>query len=68
MKEDDTTESHVHAHAQLSEINIFQHTLEAENKEDLAYDDGQDQKEAKEDIKHSSVVLEEVEIRLLRIF
>ena len=31
--------------------------MKAENKEDLAYDDGQELKETKEDINHSDVML-----------
>jgi hypothetical protein len=34
----------------------------------LAYDDGQEQKEAKEDIKHSNVMLEEAEKKTIEDF
>ena len=60
LGEDETIESHVHAHTQLSESNGFQPIVQAENKEDLAYDDDQELKETKEDSKHSYVMLEEV--------
>ena len=61
QQENETTESHVHSHTQLSESNDFQPTVKAKNKEDLAYDDGQEQKEEKDDIKHSYVMLEKAE-------
>ena len=61
LGEDETIESHVHAHTQLSESNDFQLTVKAENKEDLAHDDDQELKETKKDIKYSSVILEGVE-------
>ena len=60
LGEDETTESHVHAHTQLSESNDFQLIVKAENKEDLAHDD-QEMKETKKNIKYSSVILEEAE-------
>ena len=58
LGEDETTESHVHAHTQLSESNDFQLTVKAENQEDLEHDDDQELKETKKDIKYSSVILE----------
>ena len=61
LGEDETAESHVHAHTQLSESNVFHLTVKDENKEDLAHDDGQEIKETKEDIKNSDVMLEEDE-------
>ena len=44
-EENETAESHVHGNAQLSERNGFYLTVKDENKEDLAYDDGQELKE-----------------------
>ena len=61
QEEDETTESHVHVHAQLSESNGFQPTVKDENNGDLVYDDGQEKKEVKEDIEYSYVILEEAE-------
>ena len=61
LREDETTESHVHAHTHLSESNDFQLTMKAENKEDLAHDDDQELKETQKDIKYSSVILQEAE-------
>ena len=43
-----TVESHIYAHAQLSESNVFQSTVKVENKEGLIHDDDQEQKEVKE--------------------
>ena len=61
LGEDETTESHVHAHTQLSESNDFQLTVKAENQEYLEHDDDQELKETKKDIKYSSVILEAAE-------
>ena len=58
QEENEIAKSHVHAHVQLSESNDFQPPLKAKKKEDLAYYDGQEQREAKDDIKHSYVMLE----------
>ena len=68
LGEDEKIESHVHAHTQLSESNDFQLTVKAENKEDLAHDDGQELKETKENIKHSDVMLEEDEQKAIEYF
>ena len=68
QEENETTESHVHGHAQLSESNDFQLTVKAENKEDLAYDDDQELKETKEDIKHLDVMLGETKEKFIEDF
>ena len=57
--------SHVHGRAQLSESNGFQLTMKYKNKEDLAYDDDQELKETKEDIKHSYVRIGETEEKVI---
>jgi len=68
LKENGTVESHVHAHAQLNENKAFQHTVKAENKEDLAYDNGQEQKESKDDVKHSKAMLEKAKKKTIEDF
>ena len=40
-------ESHIYAHAQLSESNGFQSTVKVENEEGLIHDDGQEKREVK---------------------
>ena len=65
QEENETVESHVHGHAQLSESNDFQLTVKAENKEDLAYDDDQELKETKEDIHHLDGMLGETENKVI---
>ena len=64
-EENEATESHVHGHAQLSESNGFQPTLKSKNKEYLAYNDGQELKETKEDIKHSNVMFGDTEKKVI---
>ena len=68
LKEDMTYESHVNAHAQLSESVYFQLIEKDESRENLAYDDGQNQGKKKEDIKNSDVVLEEAEKKGVGLF
>ena len=67
-EENETVESHVHGHAQLSESNGFQPTLKSKNKEYLAYNDGQELKETKEDIRHSRAMLEKAEKKTIEGF
>ena len=61
MEEEETTESHANTLTQREEGDSFQHTMKYESKEYLAYDDDQEQKEEKYDVKHSYVMLEESE-------
>jgi hypothetical protein len=68
LKEYGTAESHSNAHARLGESKSFQHTEKAESRKYLAYDDSQNQEEAKEDIKHSDVMSEEYEKRTIEDF
>ena len=69
LEENGTTESHVHAPTQLNENNIFHRTVEAENNEDLAYDDiGQEQKESEDNVKHSKAMIEKVEKKTIEDF
>ena len=69
LEDNGKAESHVHAHAQLNENNIFQHTMEVENKEDLGYDDiGQEQKESEDNVKHSKAMIEKAEKKTIEDF
>ena len=61
MEEDEIVESLANTLTQREEGDTFQHTMKAERKEYLAYDDNQEQKEEKDDVKNSYVMLEEFE-------
>ena len=52
--------SHVNILTQREKDDAFHPTVKAKNKEELAYDDDQELKETKEDIKHSDVMLGEI--------
>ena len=59
LEEYETTESHANTLTRREKVDAFQHSVKFESKEDLAYDDDQEQKEEKYDVKHSCVMLEE---------
>ena len=58
LGENGTTESHVHAYAQLNKSNRFQLTIEAESKKDLAHNGSQELKELRKDSNHTRVMHE----------
>jgi hypothetical protein len=61
QKDDGTVEFHLNEHAQMNGSASFHHTVKVKSKKDLAYDDGQEMAEKKEDSNHSYFMLEEVE-------
>ena len=66
MEEDGIVEYHAYAQVQLVESVSFQHTMKAESKEDLEYaDNGQQQKEEKEDIKNSKFILDKSKMKTI---
>jgi hypothetical protein len=60
--------SHANTHTQREEGDAFQHAAKDESKENRAYDDDQEQEKAKENIKHTKVILEEDEHKTIEDF